>query len=398
MPIFKTLKEKYDKYIINSYSRFDVALEKGKGATAYDGDKKYIDFGSGIGVNALGYCDENWAKAVSDQANKLSHCSNLYYSLPQGELAELLCKASGFEKVLFCNSGAEANEGIIKIARKYSFDKYSKERTTVVTLKNSFHGRTVTTLAATGQDVFHNYFFPFTEGFKYAVANDFESVKEAFTDDVCAIMMESVQGEGGVLPLEKEFVQKVAKLCKEKDILLLFDEVQTGIGRTGKLFGYENFDVKADAISCAKAIAGGLPMGVVLASKKLADVFTPGTHGTTFGGNPIAAAAGCEVVKRVTAKGFLDSVNGKAEYIREKLKTIDGIGEIRGFGLMMGFEIDGVDSKKLVSQCCENGLLALTAKNSVRFLPPLTISKAEIDEGLKILIDTVKTMKQGENK
>lgn len=397
MAIFKALKEKYEKYIINSYSRFDVALDKGKGATAYDGDKKYIDFGSGIGVNALGYCDDGWAKAVCEQAKTLSHCSNLYYSKPQAELAELICKASGFDKAFFCNSGGEANEGLIKLARKYSFDKYSKERTTIVTLKNSFHGRTVTTLAATGQDVFHNYFFPFTEGFKFAEANNIKSVKESFTDDVCAIIMESVQGEGGVLPLEKDFVKEVAALCKEKDILLLFDEVQTGIGRTGKLFGYENFDVKSDAISCAKAIAGGLPMGAVLASKRLSDVFTPGTHATTFGGNPIAAAGACEVIKRVSDKKFLDEVNKKAEYFHKKLSELDGVSEIRGLGLMMGFDIDGIDSKKLVSKCCENGLLALTAKTSVRLLPPLTISKAEIDEGLKILSDTVNMMKQGEN-
>lgn len=397
MSINKTLKEKYDKYIINSYSRFDAAIEKGKGATAYDGDKKYIDFGSGIGVNALGYCDDGWAKAVCEQAKTLSHCSNLYYSHPQAELAELLCKASGFDKVLFCNSGAEANEALIKVARKYSFDKYSKERTTIVSLKNSFHGRTVTTLTATGQDVFHNYFFPFTEGFKYAAANDIKSVKEALTDDVCAIIMEPIQGEGGVLTLEKSFVKEVAAICEKKDILLLFDEVQTGIGRTGKLFGYENFDVKADAVSCAKAIAGGLPMGALLVNKKLSGVFTPGTHGTTFGGNPIVAAGACEVIKRVANKEFLDEVNKKGTYFRDKLSKIDGISEIRGLGLMMGFEIDGIDSKKLVSKACDNGLLALTAKNSVRFLPPLTITKSEIDEGIKILLDTVNEVAEEEN-
>lgn len=393
MADFKTVKEKDKKYIMNTYSRFDVEVESGKGATAQGGGKNFVDFGSGIGVNVLGYCDDGWVKAITEQAKKLSHCSNLYYSPVQGELAELLCKVSGFERVFFCNSGAEANEGAIKLARKYSFDKYGKERTTIVTLKNSFHGRTVTTLSATGQDVFHNYFFPFNEGFKFAKANSFESVKEACTGDVCAVMMEAVQGEGGVCPLDSDFVKKVADYCKEHDILLVFDEVQTGIARTGKFFAYENFGISADIVSSAKALGGGLPMGAVLCRKDLENVMGAGSHGTTFGGNPIVCAGAIEVLKRVTQKGFLESVIEKGNYIRGKLSTIDGIGEVRGMGLMLGFEVEGVDSKEAAAVAAEKGLLILTAKKSLRMLPPLVITKEEIDRGIDILCDTIKELK-----
>lgn len=402
MENFKELKTNFNNKIINSYGRFDVDIEQGKGATAKgktsSGEKVFIDFTSGIGVNSLGFCDDDWVKAVQKQAQTLNHCSNLYYTKVQEQLAELLTSASGFKKVFFCNSGAEANEGIIKLARKYSFDKYKKLRGTVVTLVNSFHGRTVTTLAATGQDVFHNYFFPFTEGFKTATANDINSVKEAFTDDVCAVLLEPIQGEGGVCPLDQNFVKEVAELCKQNDILLLFDEVQTGIGRTGKFFGYENFGVEADAVSCAKGIAGGLPMGAVLASEKLMDVFTPGTHATTFGGNPICCAGATEVVKKVGNKDFLNDVLKKSEYIKKQLLQIDGVHEVRGFGLMMGFDVDGVNSKEVAAKCAEEGLLILTAKTSIRLLPPLTITKEEIDKGLGILIKTIIDMKEGANK
>lgn len=390
---FSAVKEKVDKYIMNSYSRFDVALESGKGAKAYGCGKSYIDFGSGIGVNALGYCDDGWVKAVSEQAAKLSHCSNLYYSPIQGELAELLCNRTGFKGVFFCNSGAEANEGAIKLARKYSFDKYGRGRATIVALKNSFHGRTVTTLSATGQDVFHNFFFPFTEGFKFAEAGNFDSVKEACTKDVCAVLMEPIQGEGGVLPLDTEFVKKVAELCRKNDILLMFDEVQTGIGRTGKFLAHEHFGVEADVVSCAKALAGGLPMGAVLCRDGLEKVLSAGTHATTFGGNPIACAGALEVVKRVSDEKFLKDVTEKGEYIRTRLSKIDGIGEIRGKGLMLGFDVDGLSSKDVAAKAAENGLLILTAKTALRMLPPLTITKEEIDCGLDILEDTIKSMK-----
>lgn len=393
MADFQAVKENVDKYIMNTYSRFDVAIESGKGARAQGCGKSYIDFGSGIGVNALGYCDDGWVKAVTEQAAKLSHCSNLYYSPVQGQLAKALCDVSGLKKAFFANSGAEANEAAIKLARKYSFDKYGKGRTTILTLKNSFHGRTVTTLAATGQAVFHNYFFPFTEGFKFAAANDLESVKEALTDDVCAVLAEPIQGEGGVLPLEKDFVAGLADICGKKDVLLIFDEVQTGIGRTGKFFAFEHFGVRPDAVTCAKALGGGLPIGAVLCNEKLENVFTPGTHASTFGGNPIACAGALEVIKRVSNKEFLNDVNSKAEYLREKLKKIDSVKNIRGLGLMIGFEVEGVASKDIAKKAAENGLLVLTAKSSVRLLPPLTITKEDIDCGVAILEKTIQTLK-----
>lgn len=393
MADFQAVKDNVNKYIMNSYSRFDVALESGKGARAQGFGRSFIDFGSGIGVNALGYCDDEWIKAVTQQAAKLSHCSNLYYAPVQGELAKLLCSVSGLKKAFFANSGAEANEGAIKLARKYSFDKYGKDRATIVTLNNSFHGRTVTTLAATGQNVFHNYFFPFTEGFKFASANDFDSVKEALSDDVCAILIEPVQGEGGVLPLEKDFVVNLSELCGKKDILLMFDEVQTGIGRTGKFFAYEHFGVKPDAVTCAKALGGGLPIGAVLCNEKLENVFTPGSHASTFGGNPIVCAGAIEVVKRVSQQKFLKSVNEKAEYLRSKIAKLDSVGKIRGLGLMLGFEVEGVASKDIAALAAENGLLVLTAKSSVRLLPPLTITKDEIDEGVTVLEKTIQTLK-----
>jgi acetylornithine/N-succinyldiaminopimelate aminotransferase len=296
--------------------------------------------------------------------------------------------------VFFGNSGAEANEGMIKLARKYSFDKYGKGRATIVTLKNSFHGRTVTTLAATGQDVFHNYFFPFTEGFKYTQPNDFESMLEAVTEDVCGIMLEAVQGEGGIYVLDSDYVKKIAALAKERDILLMFDEVQAGIGRTGKFFAFEHFDVLPDIISCAKALAGGLPMGAVLCSKKLRDVLGLGTHGTTFGGNPIACAGAIEIITRVFKPEFLKSVNKKGDYIRNKLAKIEGIGEIRGLGLMIGFEVDGIDTKLAAIKAAEKGLLILTAKTALRMLPPLVITYEEIDSGIEILKTVIKEMKE----
>lgn len=390
MTRFDEIKAQQDKYVMNTYSRFDVALVSGHGATALDADgKKYIDFGSGIGVNVLGYADPGWCAAVSEQAAKLTHISNLYYSPVQAKLAQTLCTASGFAKVFFCNSGAEANEGIIKLARKYSFDKYGSDRNTIVTLSGSFHGRTVTTLSATGQDVFHNYFFPFTEGFKYAEANDTDSMADALTDDVCAVLLEGIQGEGGVLPLEPEFVAKTAELAKEKDVLLLFDEVQTGIGRTGKLFSFEHFGVRPDAVSCAKALAGGLPMGAVLCSEKLGEVLGPGTHATTFGGTPLVCAAAGEVIGRVTAPGFLEKVAVKGEYIRQRLVKMKGVGNVRGLGMMIGFDPRGAKAKDIAVKAAENGLLVLTAKSAVRLLPPLVITRGETDEGLEILEKTI---------
>ncbi len=379
------IKADDSQYIMNTYGRFNTALVKGEGSKVWDSEgKEYIDFTSGIGVNCLGYSDEGWAKAVSQQACTLQHISNLYYSPLQTELAKQLCNITGFSKVFFANSGAEANECAIKIARKYSFDKYCKERTDIVTLQNSFHGRTITTLSATGQDVFHNYFFPFTEGFSFAVANSMDSIKENVTDKTCAVMIELVQGEGGVNPLEKEFVQQLADFCKEKDILLIIDEVQTGAGRTGTFYCYQQFGIQPDIISSAKGLGGGLPMGACMCTEKLAQVMSAGTHGTTYGGNPVACAGALEVVKRVADKDFLAQVVEKGDYIREQLSKMQGVSQVRGMGMMIGVVLEKDNAKEVASKCVEKGLLVLTAKTLIRFLPPLNITKEEIDKGLEI--------------
>lgn len=388
--ILQQIKDDDHKYIMNTYGRFNAALVKGKGAKAWDeSGKEYIDFTSGIGVNCLGYSDDGWVKAVTEQAARLQHISNLYYSPLQTELAKKLCEITGFSKVFFANSGAEANECAIKLARKYSFEKYGKDRTEIVTLENSFHGRTVTTLSATGQDVFHNYFFPFTEGFSFAKANDMESVKAKVNNNTCAVMIELIQGEGGVNPLEKGFVNELADYCSENDILLIIDEVQTGVGRTGSFYCYEQFGIKPDIISSAKGIGGGLPMGACLCSENLRDVMSPSTHGTTYGGNPIACAGALEVLKRVSDKKFLEDVAEKGSYIKEKLLKIKGVSEVRGMGMMIGVVLEKDNAKEVAVKCVEKGLLVLTAKNLIRFLPPLNITKEEIDKGLEIFADVV---------
>ena len=388
--ILQQIKDDDHKYIMNTYGRFNAALVKGKGAKAWDeSGKEYIDFTSGIGVNCLGYSDDGWVKAVTEQAARLQHISNLYYSPLQTELAKKLCEITGFSKVFFANSGAEANECAIKLARKYSFEKYGKDRTEIVTLENSFHGRTVTTLSATGQDVFHNYFFPFTEGFSFAKANDMESVKAKVNNNTCAVMIELIQGEGGVNPLEKGFVNELADYCSENDILLIIDEVQTGVGRTGSFYCYEQFGIKPDIISSAKGIGGGLPMGACLCSEKLRDVMSPSTHGTTYGGNPIACAGALEVLKRVSDKKFLEDVAEKGSYIKEKLLKIKGVSEVRGMGMMIGVVLEKDNAKEVAVKCVEKGLLVITAKNLIRFLPPLNITKEEIDKGLEIFADVV---------
>lgn len=374
------------EYMMHTYGRFNVAIESGKGAAAKDIDgKEYIDFTTGIGVNALGYCDDGWVKAVSEQLNKVQHISNLYYSPTQVECAKQLCTRTGFDKVFFGNSGAEVNECAIKIARKYSFDKYGNGRNEIITLKNSFHGRTVTTLSATGQDVFHQYFFPFTEGFVFADANDTDSVKALVNDKTCAVMMELIQGEGGVMPLEQGFVKDVEKLCRDNDLVLIIDEVQTGVGRTGKLYCYENYGIEPDIITSAKGLGGGLPFGACLCGERLSGVLGAGTHGTTFGGNPVACAGALEILKRVDNPEFLSQVNEKGEYIREKLLKMDGVTQVRGIGLMIGIVLEKDNAKEVAARCVENGLLILTAKNLLRMLPPLNISYEDIDKGLEIL-------------
>ena len=377
-----------DQYIMHTYGRFPVAIDHGEGATLYDPEgNAYIDFTSGIGVTDLGYGNTAWADAIAAQAKKLGHVSNLFYTEPAARLAEILCKRTGESCVFFANGGGEANEGMIKLARKYSFDKYGKGRATIITLNNSFHGRTITTLMATGQEVFHNYFFPFTEGFRYADANDLDSLEDAAGSDVCAVMMELVQGEGGVLPLDKAYVQAVAKLCAERDWLLLVDEVQTGVGRTGSLFAFQQYGVLPDVVSFAKGIAGGLPMSGILASEKCRNVLGPGMHATTFGANPVCAAAGL-VVQETLSDDFLQEVTAKGEYLRGTIEALDlpCFGKTRGLGLMIGIEVkEGYTNKEIAGKLIENGLLVLTAGPGMRLLPPLVISKEEMDQGIAIM-------------
>lgn len=381
-------KELDNEYVAHTYGRFDVVLKEGKGSTLYDENgKKYIDFGSGIGVTAFGIGDEEWKNAVTKQLDKLQHVSNLYYTSPCTELARLLCEKSGMKKVFFGNSGAEANEGAIKYARKYSFDKYGEGRSTIITLENSFHGRTITTLSATGQDSFHTAFGPFTQGFKYCPANNIDALNKMVTDDVCAIMFECVQGEGGVNTLNYDFVKAIEKISNDKDILMIVDEVQTGNGRTGKYFAYQNFDIMPDIVSTAKGIAGGLPMGAVLFGEKLTNTITPGSHGSTFGANPVCAAGACSIVSRIN-DAFLDEVKRKSEYIKEYLLNVNGVKSVSGMGLMLGIETEK-NAKDIANECLQKGLLVLTAKTKIRLLPALNISQEELDEGLKILKEVI---------
>ncbi len=380
------------QFTMQTYGRFDVDIDRGKGATLWDLEgKEYIDFTSGIGVCSIGYGNPKWVDAIAAQAARLGHISNLFYSQPYAKLAHTLCERTGMAAAFFANSGAESNEGIIKLARKYSFDKYGKGRGTVITLKNSFHGRTVTTLAATGQDVFHNYFFPFTDGFRYAEAGNMDSVQEVAGHDVCAVMLELVQGEGGVLPMDKEFVHELAVLCAERDWLLLVDEVQTGVGRTGTLFAFQQYGIIPDAVSFAKGIAGGLPFGGFMASDRCRAVLTPGTHATTFGGNPICAAAALTVLD-ILDEDALAAVTEKGNYIRARIEKmgLDALGATRGLGMMIGVEVRGEHTnRELAAKLIQNGLLVLTAGKALRLLPPLTITMEEIDKGLAIMERTL---------
>ena len=387
------LKALDSRYVMPTYGRFDVDIDHGRGATLYDlSGKEYIDFSSGIGVSSVGYANPKWVAAVTEQAGKLGHVSNLFYTQPCARLAEQLCGRTGMAGVFFANSGAEGNEGIIKLARKYSFDKYGKGRGTILTLKNSFHGRTLATLTATGQDVFHNYFFPFVDGFRYAEAGDMDSVAEVAGHDVCAVLLELVQGEGGVLPMDRDFVHDLAVLCAERDWLLLVDEVQTGVGRTGTLFAFQQYGILPDAVSFAKGIAGGLPMGGFLAGDRCRAVLGPGTHATTFGGNPVCSAAACAVLD-ILDEDTLASVQEKGAYIRRRIETMDlpCLGDTRGLGLMSGVEVKGRrGNKELADLLIHSGLLVLTAGSALRLLPPLTITMEEIDRGLTILQETLK--------
>lgn len=389
---FQTLKAKDHQYVMQTYGRFDVAIDHGEGATLYGVDgREYIDFSSGIGVNSLGCANETWVNAIVEQAVRLGHISNLFYSQPYIDLAELLVSRAGMSNVFFANSGAEANEGMIKLARKYSFDKYGKGRGTIITLKNSFHGRTIATLSATGQDRFHTYFYPFNDGFRYAEPT-LDGVEAVAGHDVCAVMLELVQGEGGVFPMDRGFIHDLAVLCAERDWLLLIDEVQTGVGRTGTLFAYQQYGILPDAVSFAKGIAGGLPFGGVMANEKCREVLTPGTHATTFGGNPICAAA-AKAVLNTLDETALAEVKEKGDYLRDQIEAMNlpCLGMTRGLGLMIGIEVkSGFENRDLAVKLMDGGLLVLTAGNNVlRLLPPLVITKNEMDKGLAIMKNTL---------
>lgn len=372
--------------IINTYKRFDLAIVKGEGCFAYDNKgKQYIDLTSGIGVNSLGFCNDEWSEAVCNQAKTLNHTSNLYYTLPQVSAAQKLLDNTAYSKVFFCNSGAEANECAIKIARKYSFDKYGQGRSTIITLKDSFHGRTMTTLTATGQDVFHNFFFPFADGFKYCKANDSKELEQMLTNDVCAVMFEFVQGEGGVKSLDQQFIKDIFTLCKDKDILVIADEVQSGIGRTGRLLTSQVFDVVPDITTLAKGLGGGLPVGAVLVNEKTQSVMGYSHHGTTFGGNPIVCAGVNVVLDKVANDDFLADVRAKGDFIKNSLKDCKKVEEVTGLGMMVGIKVKDITAGEVVAKCMQQGVLALTAKDRVRLLPPLNIDKDLLAKAIEIL-------------
>ncbi len=383
------------EHIMQTYGRFPVALERGSGAKLYSPEgREYIDFTAGIGVNSMGYANEKWVAAVTEQAGKLAHTSNLFYTEPCIRLAETLTAHTGLSRVFFCNSGAEANEGMIKLARKYSYDKYGRGRATIITLHNSFHGRTITTLKATGQAHFHDYFFPFTEGFRYAMANSMESLHAAYSRNVCAVMLEPIQGEGGVCMIDPDYVRELREFCDERDLLLMFDEVQTGIGRTGKLFAYEHFGVTPDAVSFAKGIGGGLPIGGFICPEKTAEVLGKGQHGTTFGGNPVACAGACAVLEQLD-DALLAEVTEKGNYMRSVISgwNLDCVADVRGTGLMTGVQLRSAEPGAVAAKCVENGLLMLTAGSDVlRMLPPLVITRGELDQGLEILKSTLEAI------
>lgn len=382
----QSIKARDDAHVLHTYGRSPVALVSGAGMVATDAEgKQYLDFTSGIGVNCLGYCHPAWVAAVTAQAGKLQHTSNLYYTEPCGALAEELCRRTGLDAVFFGNSGAEANEGAIKAARKYSVDTYGPDRNKVLTLVNSFHGRTLATLTATGQEVFHHDFGPFPERFGYIPAGDFAALEAAADAETCAVLLELVQGEGGVVALDKEYVAKVAALCKEKDILLLVDEVQTGVGRTGTFLACEQYDLHPDIVTLAKGLGGGLPIGAVVMTKKVADHMGPGSHGSTFGGNPVVCAGALAVMEQLTPE-LLAHARKMAETLRAGLATLPHVTAVSGLGLMVGIAFeDGISAAAVRSACEQQGLLVLTAKTRLRLLPPLILTQEDVDKALTIL-------------
>ena len=369
-------------YVAGTYGRFDAAMASGSGASYQDEEgKTYIDFGTGIGVTLFGACDPEWVKAVTDQLTTLGHTSNLYYTAPQAQLAELLCQRTGMKKVFYGNSGAEANECALKVARRYGEDT---GRSVIVTLRNSFHGRTIATLAATGQDKFHAHFGPFPDGFRYIPANDCDALEAALSQgDVCAILMEMIQGEGGVIPLDKTYVQLAEKLCREKDILLMVDEVQTGNGRTGSLYAYMQYGVQPDVVTTAKGLGGGLPIGACLLGEKCEHTLGKGDHGSTFGGNPVCAAAALNVISRLDDTVF-EGVKQREAFIRSELTGVPGVRSITGMGLMLGIEVEK-PAAEIAAACLKDGLMVLTAHEKVRLLPPLNISFDQLRQGIAIL-------------
>lgn len=383
----KDIIEEDKQYIAGTYARFPVAFREGKGCRLYDYDgKEYVDCGSGIAVNIFGVNDEEWKKAVTDQLGCVQHASNLFYTEPQAKLAKLMCEKTGAKKVFFGNSGAEANECAIKVARKYGETRYGASRKKIITLKDSFHGRTLATLAATGQDAFHKYYDPFPAGFVYAEP-DLKGVLNCIDGDTCAIMIECIQGESGVNVLDGQFVKEIEKICKERDILFICDEVQTGNGRTGYLYAYEAFGVHPDIVTTAKGLGGGLPIGACMLFEKCADVFGYGDHGSTFGGNPVVCAGAYSILSRIDDK-LLAEVRRKGEYFKEKLAAIKGVKNVSGMGLMIGLETEK-PAAEIAKKCIDKGLLVLTAHSKVRLLPPLSISKDEMYFAVRILSEVI---------
>lgn len=381
------IKQLDSNYIAQTYGRFNLALSHGKGCQVWDFEgNEYLDFTSGIGVNSLGWADEDWLKAVVHQASSLAHTSNLFFTEPSSRLAKKLAEASGLKRVFFANSGAEANEGAIKTARKYSHDKYGKDRATVLTLVNSFHGRTISTLSATGQEVFHQHFFPFTKGFDHTPANELRALETRLGQkDVCAIILEVVQGEGGVCSLDHEYLQGVQALCHQYDVLLIIDEVQTGMGRTGTMFAYQQFGLTPDIITLAKGLGGGLPIGAFVLGEKVQDTLGKSDHGSTFGANPVSCAGANAVLAKIDDV-FLAEIKRKGEKLQKALAALPKVKSVSGLGLMIGVEFEeGTKAADIVAKCIEKGVLFLTAKTKLRLLPPLIINDEQIEKGIAVL-------------
>lgn len=379
------ITENDNLYVANTYARFPIEIVSGKGSTVVGSDgREYTDLGSGIGVTAFGIADSKWKKAVEGQLDKIQHTSNLYYTEPCSTLAEMMCERTGMKKVFFSNSGAEANECAIKTARKYSESKKGKDYYTIITLKNSFHGRTITTLAATGQDKFHKDFTPLTEGFVYCTANDCEELKKLVNEvKPAGIMLEIIQGEGGVIALDKEFTLCAQNQAEENDIPLIIDEVQTGNGRTGKLYAYMNYGLKPDIVSTAKGLGGGLPIGATMMGEKVENVLKPGDHGSTFGGNPVCCAGAISILSRID-DALLNEVKEKSDYIFSALSNSDGVESVSGMGLMIGIKTKK-NAKEVVAECMNNGVLCLTAKDKVRLLPALNIPFEQLKQAVEVI-------------